>query len=112
MSCPANVRIGVGETRNVPVRVSHSLPVTMKANPAIGTRIKMSRSDQGTEYIWKIGGKDQKPTFGQPISVTWTATYVNTECSGVVAAPSAKKACEAISTSSCTTTLDVFGGSK
>ena len=104
VSCPAKIRIDVGKTRSVPIHVSHSLPVTLKASTVAGTSTVMSQNDQGTEYSWRIAGNDPNLIIGQPVSVTWTATYVNTECSGVWTKEWVRKKCEAISTSaSCAT---------
>ena len=106
MSCPRNIAIGGYETRNVSVHVSHSLPVTVTASPVVGSSIIMSRNNKDTEYVWRIRGNDQSLVLGQPVPVTWTATYISTECSGAFSAPLAKEACEAISTSaSCTTNV-------
>ena len=105
VSCPKSIAIGGEETLNVSIHVSHSLPVILNASTVVGTHIITSK-DQGTEYMWKIRGNDPNLVFNHPVSVTWTATYINTECSGVEYAPLAKKACEAISASaSCTTNV-------
>ena len=111
VSCPVNlIKLAESESRNVTIHVKHSLPATLTTSPSIGTNIIMSRNEQGTEHVWTIDGNDKGLVLHGPVSVTWTVTYVNKECSEDSTAPSAKKACEAISTSaSCTTVVYTYG---
>ena len=110
MSCPANIiKLAESESRSVTIHVKHSLPATLTSSPSIGTNIIMSRSEQGTKHVWTINGNDKGLVLHGLVSVTWTVTYVNKECSVVSSASSAKKACEAISTSArCTTAVYTY----